>query len=55
LQLNARLHGIRHRLKIEIENRLEVRNGQKCSWYRLRRGMSDSLFGDLTPDRTYAE
>ncbi|HEX3322301.1 MAG TPA: hypothetical protein VHR84_16465 [Terriglobales bacterium] len=55
LQLNARLWELRHRLKFDIENKIESIGGEKRSWYRLRRGMSDSLFGNIAPDRSYWE
>jgi hypothetical protein len=34
-QFSARIHGLRHRCGLKIENKTEMINGVKYSWYRL--------------------
>lgn len=55
-QHGARLLELRQR-GYSIENCMLVRSsdGMRLSWYRLTPKLPTSLFGDLSPDRTYAE
>ncbi len=55
-QHGARLKELRER-GYSIENCMLVRasDGARLSWYRLTPHVPTSLFGDLSPDRTYAE
>ncbi len=68
-QFGSRLWEIRHRLGLNVENRMETTaDGVKLSWYRLRPSVptpapkseeppanQESLFGDLTPQRRYPD
>jgi hypothetical protein len=69
-QFGARILELR-RLGFRIVNRTEISDGKKLSWYRLDHSQipaltapnatdkitepTNSLFGDLTPDRSYRE
>jgi len=65
-QYSARIFELR-RLGCEIENRVEHRDGKVLSWFRLvsapltfdppaqQPAPAPSLFGNLSPDRTYSE
>ena len=65
LQYGARVKELRG-LGFKIQNRTERRSGKVCGYFRLQGGYgrqarettevpSTTLFGDISPDRSYAE
>ena len=49
LQFQTRIHEIRHKLRLTVENRKEYRNGQQHSWYRLTTGSTTTLAVEPQP------
>lgn len=51
-QYSARIHTLRHRDGCEIENRVEIVNGEKHTWFRLLRPKSQAQLFDASPQPT---